>query len=370
MSIEGARELAAELASIKKGSAKPVYLVFGAETYLVRTAADALASALAAPAGAEIVRTYAEGMGVGELLGPLTALSLFAPARVTVVRNFAHLLTGESGDALVRGVEAGLAPGSALVLVSAHQGGESKVDKRGRGFKGLAKLGVVFEFGPQAPDALASWLREKAQESGKKLAPDAAALLLSRVGTDMESLEGELDKALLYCLDQERIDARDRERLVGRTREEAVWEIAEAVMHRDPRRGIALVEDLLAAGTYPLVLMTLLIRQARHLLQARLLWEEAGRPAFRDIRGFQARMGGAAQSGRFGKGADDVTTIHPFASFKRFEAAQRYDVDALRRMVGRVRRGDRDAKSGASAGPREVLEEMILDLCALAKEAA
>lgn len=370
MSIEGARELAAELAAIKRGAAKPVYLVFGAETYLVRTAADALASALAAASNAETVRVDADGKNAAELLAPLVSLSLFASARVTVVRNFAHLLTGESGDALVQGVESGLAPGSALVLVSAHHGGESKVDKRGRGYKGLAKLGAVFEFGPQDADALAAWLREKAQEAGKKLSPDAAALLLQRVGTEMETLKGELDKAVLYCLDQDRIDARDLEKLVGRTREEAVWEIAEAVMQRDPRRALALVEDLLAAGTYPLILMTLLVRQARHLLQARLLWEEAGRPAFRDIRGFQARLGGAAGSGRFGKGPDDVTTIHPFASYKRFEAAQRYDVMALRRMVARVRRGDRDAKSGATAGPREVLEEMILDLCALAREAA
>lgn len=369
MSIEGARELSAELVAIKKGTPKPVYLVFGSESYLVRTASDAIVNALGAASSAEIVRMDAEKKSPAELLAPLTALSLFASARVTVVRNFAHLLVGENGDALVTGVEAGLAPGSALVLIGSAAA-ESKVDKRGRGYKGLAKLGVALEFGPQTPDTIAAWLRDKAQEAGKKLTPAGAALLLSRAGTEMEVVKAELDKAILYCLDQETIDASDLEKLVGRSREEAVWEIAESVMHRDPRRALGLVEDLLAAGTYPLVLMTLLVRQARHLLQARLLWEEAGRPAFRDIRGFQSRVGGAVEPGRFGKGPDDVTTIHPFASFKRFEAAQRYDVPALRRMVVRVRQGDRDAKSGASSGPREVLEEMILDLCALAREAA
>jgi hypothetical protein len=39
-------------------------------------------------------------------------------------------------------------------------------------------------------------------------------------------------------------------------------------------------------------------------------------------------------------------------------------------MVGRVRRGDRDAKSGGGAGARETLEEMILDLCAMARDRA
>ena len=75
-------------------------------------------------------------------------------------------------------------------------------------------------------------------------------------------------------------------------------------------------------------------------------------------------MAPAFQAGAFGGGPDDVTTIHPFASFKRFEMAQQHDVAELRRVVARVRRADRDAKTGAAAGPREVLEELVLDLCA------
>jgi hypothetical protein len=80
-------------------------------------------------------------------------------------------------------------------------------------------------------------------------------------------------------------------------------------------------------------------------------------------------MGAAMEPGAFGGGADDVTTIHPFAAFKRFEMAQRQDVTVLRAQIARLRRADRDAKTGAAAGPREVLEELILDLCARAPRA-
>ncbi len=370
MPIEGANELAAELAAIKKGSAKPVYLVFGTEGYLVRTAAEALARALQAASSAEIVHVDAEGKTAAALLEPLTSLSLFSSARISVVRNFAHLLTGRRGDVLLAGIESGLAPGSALVFVAHHREGSASRawTSAAAAPRGSRRLGAVLEFGTQHSDALAGWLRERASEAGKKLSPDAAALLLSRCGSDMETLAGELDKAILYCIDAPAIAAADIQKLVGRSREEAVWEIAEAVLQRDPRRALELTEDLLAAGTYPLVLMTLLVRQARHLLQARLLWEEAGRPAFRDVRGFQSRVSVRMETGRFGKGADDVTTIHPFASYKRFEAARRYDQAACRRMLARVRLGDRDAKSGGGAGAREILEEMILDLCAMARE--
>jgi DNA polymerase-3 subunit delta len=371
MALEGANELASELAAIKKGAAKPVYLLFGSEPYLVRTAASALIDALSAVATAEVVPVDAAGKSARETLAPLAMLSLFAPARIAVIRGFSHLLSGEEADVLLKELEQ-IAPPNAAVFLSAQQegAGDSRVDKRVRGFKGISKIGAVLEFGTQTPQALAEWLRAQAAQEGKKLGAEAAQLLLDRVGLDMDQLRSELDKAILYKLGRETIDVKDIADLVGRTREEAVWEISEAVMRRDARRALILIEDQLAAGVFPLVLLTLLVRQSRHLLQARLLWEEAGRPPFRDLRGFQARFGRTLQIGRFGKGPDDVTTIHPFACFKRFEAAQTRDSESLRRMVARLRQGDRDAKSGGGAGAKEILEEIVLDLCALAKEAA
>jgi DNA polymerase-3 subunit delta len=370
MALEGANEVAAELAAIKKGAAKPVYLVFGSEPYLIRTATGALVEALSRVANAEVVPIEAPGKSARETLAPLAMLSLFAPARIAVIRGFSHLLSGEEADVLLKELERITPPNAAVFLSTQEGAAESRVDKRVRGFKGMAKIGAVLEFGTQTPEALAEWLRAQAAQEGTKLTAEAAQLLLDRVGLDMDSLRSELDKALLYKLGRDTIDTQDIADLVGRTREEAVWEISEAVMRRDARRALLLIEDQLAAGVFPLVLLTLLVRQSRHLLQARLLWEAAGRPPFRDLRGFQARFGRTLAPGKFGKGPDDVTTIHPFACFKRFQAAQSRDAESLRRMVARLRQGDRDAKSGGGAGAKEILEEIVLDLCALAKEAA
>jgi len=355
MAIEGAKALAGELSAIKGGHPRPLYVVFGTEPYLVRTAADAIAGAVAAVTEAEIERVDASGRSVEAVLAPVATLSLFASAKVTIVRHFAHLLVGDDADRLLAGIDAAAGSGSTLVLAG------DKLDKRVKGTKGLVKRGSVIELNEQRPEALALWLREKAAEEKKKLAPAAAELLLERVGVDMESLRRELDKAILYCLDQDDIEARDLERLVGKSREDAVWDVSEAVARKDPAHAMTLLQDLLTGGTYPLVILTLLARQTRHVLQARLLWEKAGRPAFRDMRSFQSRA--PYTPGAFGKGPDDVTTIHPFACFKRFEAARSHEVRDLRRTLARVRRADLDVKTGTTAGAREVLEELVLDLC-------
>jgi hypothetical protein len=116
--------------------------------------------------------------------------------------------------------------------------------------------------------------------------------------------------------------------------------------------------------------LTLLVRQTRHLLQARLLWERAGRPAFRDVRGFQARVAGSWEAGVFGQGADDVTTIHPFAAFKRFEAARAHDLRELRETLVRLRRAEADLKTGAAEGADQVVEDLVLELAARGRRAA
>ena len=370
MPIQGRQELGTELARIRKGDGKSIYLVHGSEHYLVRTAADALARAFAETKGTEIVRVDAAGLSVDAVLEPVVSLSLFSSARVAVVRNFAPLLAGDAADRLLASLDAGLGKGSAVIFAAWGDGPADKVDKRVRGYKGLASRGLVLELNEQKPEELSQWLVEKAAEEGKKLDADAARLLVDRAGTEMERLRTELDKAILFCLDRDRIRAKDLERLVGKTREDAVWDVAEEVAKGDGARAREMVKDLAAAGTHPLVVLTLLVRQARHLLQARLVWEEEGRPAFRDYRGFQARVASTWETGTFGKGADDVTSIHPFAAFKRFEAARGQEVGALRATLVRLRQAEVDIKTGAAEGPDQVLEELVLELAARGRRAA
>ena len=370
MPIQGAQELAKELAAIRKSGGKPVYLVHGSEQYLIRTAADALAKALAEHSGAEIVRVDAAGQAPEAVLEPVVSMSLFASAHVAVVRNFAPLLTGDAADRLLALLDAGLGPGSALVFLATGDGPADKIDRRVRGYKGLAGRGVVLELNQQSPGDLVHWMTEKASDEGKKLDADAARLLLDRAGPDMGVLRAELDKALLFCLDRDRIRAKDLEKLVGKTREEMVWDVGEAIVRGDGSRAREMLRDLAAHGTHPLVVLTLLVRQARHLLQARLVWEEAGRPPFRDYRSFQSRVASTYENGLFGKGPDDVTAIKPFATFKRFEVARDRDVAALREMLGRIRRTEVMIKTGGAEDAEKAMEELVLELAAGARRAA
>jgi hypothetical protein len=112
------------------------------------------------------------------------------------------------------------------------------------------------------------------------------------------------------------------------------------------------------------------VRQARLMLQARLLWEEAGRPAFRDYRAFQSRVASTWEAGAFGKGADDVTSIHPFAAFKRFEAARGPGLDVMRDALAQLRQAELDIKTGASEEAAEVIEGLVLELASRARSAA
>ena len=65
-----------------------------------------------------------------------------------------------------------------------------------------------------------------------------------------------------------------------------------------------------------------------------------------------------------------MTSIHPFAAFKRFEAARGQEVGALRATLVRLRQAEVDIKTGAAEGADQVLEELVLELAARGRRAA
>ena len=306
MAIEGAKELAAELKAIKSGKFKPVYLVFGSESYLVRESAEAIGRALVEATGSDLARVDGQGQPSAAITGPAAALSLFSTGTIVLARNFGHLLTGDEADRLLAEIDAGVGETSAIIFQATQSSPVDKVDKRVKGYKGLVKRGSALELNEQKPEHLVEWLRRRAADAEKNLPVPAAEFLLERVGADMALLKSELEKAILFCHDAKAIGVPDLERLVGKSREDAIWDVTEAVSNGDAPRALSIFEDLVTTGTFPLVVLTLLVRQTRHLLQARLLLERAGDPPFRDYRSFQARVGPQVPKGAFGGGADDV----------------------------------------------------------------
>lgn len=126
--------------------------------------------------------------------------------------------------------------------------------------------GRAERIGRLPPEGLPEWIRARASLRGVDLSPAAVAALAS-LGPDTERLENEIAKLGTWAAGS-RVEGEDVARLVSGAIESNVFALTEAVVKRDPRAALAMLEKLLADGQAVQQVLALLLWQFRVLLFA------------------------------------------------------------------------------------------------------
>lgn len=264
-------------------------------------------------------------------------------------------------------IDEGVPPGVTLILTA------PAVDRRKKLFKILSEKGTVLHFPREKSDAVQkNQLFQKAREylaaQGKTLTPEAMALLGGRTGLDYDDVFGEIDKLITYMGDEgSQIDRTDVESATARTREERIFELTEAVVERNRERALKALRRLMGRDVHPLVLLAMLAREVRFLIQARLLIRSGSVPQggpMPSYRKFQDTIlpGLAERTGRGKKSAALLTGQHPYVIYNALKHAGRFSWNELVRFLDMLIDADLALKS-SGADPGILMERLILDLC-------
>jgi len=96
------------------------------------------------------------------------------------------------------------------------------------------KVGVVFDLLEEKPwekeKRLGEQMAERASAAGKRLASDAALLLLERMGPDPAGLASEIDKLICFVGDKPLIDRSDIFRISAAAKAHTLWQEAEGIV--------------------------------------------------------------------------------------------------------------------------------------------
>ena len=218
---------------------------------------------------------------------------------------------------------AGLPPDHHLVVAAEEIDGASALAKLLRA-KGLEiERSLQAAAGPgKRPDADAGALaQEVLAPYGKTLAPDAARLLVSRVGGDARALASELEKLASYAGDRPRIETKDVLDLVPQAAGEDYFALTNALETRDVKAMLQAIDGELALGAPPLKILGGLAAGVRGLLATRAQLGEQGVQRGMSFQEFERRVFPkiAEADRRAGR-----KPSHPFRAYKRAEASLRY----------------------------------------------
>ncbi|MCB0716978.1 MAG: DNA polymerase III subunit delta [Bacteroidetes bacterium] len=224
--------------AFRRGEFAPVYFVYGTESFL----ADELQRILIATAlqphekdfNLDIV--YGADVDAGQVLALCSSYPVMAMRRVVIVRDFEKV---KQAQQLVAFAEK---PNPSAVVMFVCRGRPSMNTNP---YRAMKKAAADVELKSLYDNEIPAWIAERAREEGMQIEGRASQMLADYVGTDLQSIVGELDKLSTFVGDRKEITVDDVIKGSGQTREINVFELQKAVGTGDYPNAAFIAEQLL-----------------------------------------------------------------------------------------------------------------------------
>lgn len=226
------------LSDIKKRKFQPVYLLHGEEAYFIDLVSDAIEHTVLndAQKGFDQTILYGKDADFTTIVNAAKRYPMMSDYQVIIVKE-AHNLKWKDDELLQRYLET---PTPTTILVFAHKYG--LVDKRKKTYKLFDKAGVVLESKKIYDDKVAPWIGQQFQSAGRKIHPQAAAMMADYLGTDLSKVANEIEKLLLNVAKDKEIVPEDIERNIGISKDFNVFELNAALTKRNTFKAFQIVD--------------------------------------------------------------------------------------------------------------------------------
>lgn len=242
---------------IKARQFKPVYLIFGEESFLKQSCKKRLKEAIAGNDTMNYNYFEGKGLDLNELISLADTMPFFSEKRLILVEDSGFFKS--AADALVEYLP-NLPDTTCLVFV------EDSVDKRGRLYKKVKELGHAAEMKRQDSAQLSRWAATILAQNGRKITSTTMNLFLERTGDDMENIRMELEKLISYTAGQDVVTSEDVGAITTVQVTNKIFDMVNAIVTRKTRLAMDLYEDLLTLKEPPMRILFLIARQFNQLL--------------------------------------------------------------------------------------------------------
>ena len=303
---------------LKSGQFHKVYLLYGEEAYLRKQYKDKLRRAIVGEDSMNY--NYFEGKNVNysEVIDIAETMPFFAERRMIILEDTG---AAKSASAELAEYVKEMPDTTVLLLV------ENEVDKRGKLYKAISSCGRVVELGKQDENTLLRWVAGLVRKEMRQMDDSTVQYFVSKVGTDMENIQQELEKLFCYTIDHGCITAKDVDAICTTQIGNHIFDMINAVAERKQRKALEYYYDLLALKEPPMRILFMFTKQFRQLLEIKEL-EQSGYQK-KDI---------AAKVG-----------LHPFIVGKIQDQARRFKEKELRGIIEESAELEESVKTGALA---------------------
>lgn len=329
---------------LDKGEFQAVYYFCGEEKLLLEQSIKEIKQRLL-PVGLEdfnFERYAAEKISPKQIAELAMNLPFMAEKRILVVDCGVNFFTVNKGDKTSQDSLKYLAdyvenpnPQCCLILC-----GEKTLNKTGALNKALLEYATIVEFAPLKGKLLEKWIKDYLAASGKNIQRDAVEYLSAINSFDLEIMEKELDKLLLYTEGQDEITKEQVLTIVTKTVEANIFDLSDALGNRRAKDAIHVLRNMLVLGEHALKIIAVLVKHFQNLIL---------------VKDYRAQGWNDLQ-------IKEITKLHPYVIKKCTAQANRFTMQQLIDVLELLLKAEVELKTtGRSA--QEVLEQFVLDVC-------
>jgi DNA polymerase-3 subunit delta len=320
--------------TVEKGDIRPLYYLYGEESYLIEKGAKKLLSRLVSADMRDFnLNVYYGNECTGEeIVAAAQTLPMFAEWRAVLVKN-SDKLSVAALEVLAAYVQD---PSPATCLI--FQG--EKIDQRKKFFTEIKKCGELVEFKRLYENQLLPFITNEAAENGKKFQPAAAEMLICLSGNNLQELVSQVEKIVLYSGERDVVELDDVKAVVSDTKVDSIFELANSLGEKNLDKALRNLDTLVHDGEAPLLILSMLARHFRQLWKVRELIEKK------------------APTPEISKAAG----VHPYFLQGILRQSGNYRVTELKGIFEKFFTLDLALKSG-SGKPLLLLERLVIDIC-------
>ena len=310
---------------LKAGTVHNVYLFYGPEAYIRRSALAALEKKVLMPGLESMNRTVMSAPSAQAVIENCETLPMMSDYRLIIVQDCALLESGKAKDEAQDGelLTAYLprVPETTCLVFDVS----GTMDKRKKLSRALLALPGAVSFDALDDAQLTRWIGQTLRPMGKRMDRAACEALAFTSGRDLTLLHSELEKLAAYAGEREQITAQDVERIATHTAECTVFAMVDALSAGKVKDAFELLGVLLSSGEQRIGILAMITRHYRQMMH---------------LCAMQAERVPQAQAAK-------TLGIPPFALNRLSRQIGRRSYDVLKACVNLCVQTDYDIKRGA-----------------------
>lgn len=293
------------------------YLLYGTDTSIIDREIDIIKEELSISDNDVI---YYNIEDIKDIVDEALTISMFSPTKLIVIDSTIYLSQKKDIEDinLIENYFNNYNPNSYLVFVS----NSDNIDSRKKIVKFINSNGITKKVEANS-EYLRDYVNDYLKKKNYKMSSMDINVFINRIGNNIDNIKNELDKLMLYKIEDKVINNSDIMLLTEENTDNSVYDLVSALLKNDNSKAIKLYKDFVINGMDPNQIIAIIASQIRLLFQVKRLYNS-------------------------GKSNDEIAKILEFKSVYRVKYllndSYYYSEDTLIKYLSKLSDIDRDIK--------------------------